>query len=377
MGNYESLDVVRVAGSGLLADLGPRVTTASLELSASAVTQLQLAVLDPDCQLLNSRVLARGAAVDAEGLKLRVAAEGYNAPGQSAQTLSVDCRPRAVHALQQQSGRRTWTNVSPDGLAGLLAASVDLALTAEPRPKRRQVLRKAEANQPPETSWELLLRLAKEEGCWVWESEGRLYLGRPTWLLATLPMYDVEWWAPGSGREGTPSLLSPPSLRWTDDDPTKGASGTLSMLREQAVVLTPGRGVRLGGSLVPYNGRYIVTSLKLDVGGTTATVSIESPRNPTPEPPAEETPTEKAAATPQPKGTPVTGSTVRASKPVTSHTRAAARKASEERWGRYNPDKHRRFEDGSFRPRKPGEKRDDVVRAEDGSWVSRSFYRKT
>lgn len=285
MADYGSVDGITIEGAGLRGRIGDRVASASLDLSASSVSQLSLRVLDPELELLRSRALARKAAVTLGALRLQVAAEGVDPRG-PIPAVTADCRPRAVAALRARRGARTWANLSPDALVRSEVLSVGARAMTEPRPRRRQIIRRAEANQPPESSWDLLARLAKEEGAWLFEAEGVVYWGRPTWLLSRLPVYRLDWHAPGTSGETSPALLDAPALRWSDDDSEVAASGTVRVLREQAQVLTPGRGLQLGGSLGPFSRRYIVTGLMLDVGAREATVSFESPVNPTPEPPA-------------------------------------------------------------------------------------------
>lgn len=198
---------VQVIGKTLY-DLGLAdfVTAARLSMSTQETDELSLTLeglytmAKPDL----SGFLDVGFPVRWYDLTLVVASTDEGA-GSGLQSLSVACRPDAVEQLRRidpLGKSRVWSNLSATEVAADLARAVGMRFIGKGTLRRATITRTGAADAKSsgtaeakgESEWELLQRLAKEEGFWCFECAGVLCFAPPTWLVSrtprlTLPMF--------------------------------------------------------------------------------------------------------------------------------------------------------------------------------------------
>lgn len=276
------LRAIQVAGKGLADNIVEAVTNANLSLANSQTSQLVITVADPDLALLHGGFLAKGTAVDYGAQKLRVAVREVTTNGSLA-ALALTCRSRGIQAMKAEKGRHVWRGQSYTHWLAAQAHARGLKFLGEPSATRSIIERKHDQGQTPESSWDVAARGAQTLGYLLFESEGTIYFGRPSWLVRRLPHTDITWHTGGGGKT-TPGLLAVPNVRDSDDDPTAGITGSLSCSPGLTEVLSPARVVRLHG-MGEYSRTYLVTSSSLDLGGRrTGAVQIGTPVDPDPAP---------------------------------------------------------------------------------------------
>lgn len=278
------LGALEVAYARLLPAFVEAVQKAAVDLSIDATSQLSLTVLDPTLELLGADVLGKRTAVRLAGLTFEVTVRELISVGK-VPALKVVCRVAGVQALKRARTPHVWSELSPTRWAALEAAAAGLRFVGEPSAVRRQIVREPTDGAPvAPSSWELLGELATQLGFLMFESEGTLYFGRPSWLLAQFPITPIVW--RGRGEVGTTdALLACPQLRDSDDDSRRGFSGSLSVAPALGELLLPARGIDLSG-VGPFSGRYLCAGLQMDLDGISpASVPIQTPVDPTPQPP--------------------------------------------------------------------------------------------
>lgn len=280
------ISAVHVAEARLPRDMAELVTAASLSLSTSQTSQLQLTFADPQLALIAQGYLPKRTQLSYAGLALEVAVReivsiggGAGAPG-----LQITARATAVQRLKRRIGPRVWAGLSYTQWLHSEATAVGARFVGQPSPRQAHVIRKADKGSPAESSWDTATRGAGELGFIVFEAAGVVYFGRPSWIVATQPRHVVHW--AGNGAAAHPQLLGVPSVRDSDDDRSNGLTGTLTATIALAETLPPGHGLSLTG-LGPFSAApFLITDLTVDLlnQATANTVSYATPVDPAPQP---------------------------------------------------------------------------------------------
>ena len=275
---------IRVAEKGLSPDILPAVLKASLEFSTTQTSQMVIQIADPDLVLVSGGFMPKGTPVTYARLKLEVAVREIVVVCTSSAALQVTCRSTGTQRLRRGKGPKVWRNLSWTAWAKQQATTVGLGFLGQPSAVKKQIVRKpADKGTPAESTWDVLQAGASELGFLAFEAQGVLYFGQPTWLAANLPQLSVRWHGAGS-TQTDPGLLQVPVIRDSDDDVDAGYTGSLSVTPDLSEMLAPPAAIRLYG-VGPYSARYLSTDVSLDLDGVTAaSVSIETPVNPEPQP---------------------------------------------------------------------------------------------
>lgn len=272
-----------VRGARLKGNLVEAVTAASVSLSTSEVTQLDLAIVDDDrFTLLRSGLFApgtthtRGSRLDYRDLRLEVRAVELAARGAD-HAIRVTARSLGAGNLKRARGAAVRKGLSPTQFAGLEAKAAGLAFVGQPSAERKAVARKT-----GETSWDVCQRLASELGYLCFEAAGVLHFGRPTWLAEHGKALRVTW----RGARTDNALDAVPTCRRTGDNARRLAEVTAQLRGSLGEDARPGMALVLAG--VPtFEGRYLVDSVGFSLAeDTAADVTATTPVNPKPEPPA-------------------------------------------------------------------------------------------
>lgn len=277
-----------VRGARLKGDVAEAVTSATLSLSSTEATQLDITLVDDGWDVLRSGLFSAGtptkagsrcdfANLDLEVRAIEVAPRGVD------NALRITARSLGVGKLKRARGALVRKNLTPSQFVKLEAKRAGLKCIAQPSPKRKSIAR--QTGKDAETSWDTCQRLAKELGYVCFEAAGTLYFGRPTWLTERTKELRVTW--KGAKTDGAIDAL--PTCRRSGDD-RKNVATVEAMLRgDLGEDARPGMALILDG--VPtFDGRYMVDTVTLPLAeGAAATVSASTPENPKPEPPPKKT----------------------------------------------------------------------------------------
>lgn len=283
-----------VRGDQLKADAADAVVKATLDLSTSQVTQLDLQLYDPDLLFLRSRLFMPGSAgtagspIDYGPLRLECRAVAVEESGR----ITVTARDLGAYKLKRlpATPRR---NMSPTQAVALDAAAAALEFVGEPSPVVPTVAGEDEAN-----AWEVHGKLASELGFLRFVAAGVLYFARPSFLLARAGFHRTQVPWRGAGSDG--NLHARPVCRRSGDDDNDAhmVAKISGALAEPAL---PGGIAQLTG-IPTFDGLYLINGVRIELDNRTpVTITCDSPRDPTPQPP----PVEGAGGSRAPQDTPV------------------------------------------------------------------------
>lgn len=268
-----------VRGRGLISDVAEAVVDGSVSLSIDGATQLDVTFADYNLMLFKTGLFDKGGALDYDNLKLSISGR-ETLDGDGGEQLKITARSLGWRKLKWRRGSLVRRRMSPTSFVFREARAVGLQFAGEQSAVRSQVARQAN-----ESSWDCIQRLATELGYVAFEAAGRLYFGRPTWLLSrpgTVKMWGVKWAEDSTQRSD--ALKSVPNCRDSEDS-SWAAEVTVELLSEDADQIRPGDLFMLSG-MRSFSGRYLVTDVTIPLTRDNAvTVTAKTPVNPTPEPP--------------------------------------------------------------------------------------------
>lgn len=252
-------------GARLPDDVVLDLQSADIDTSIDQVTQLTMRFLDENYGRTSTGYYNTGLPVAYENYRLEVAA---SSTGQEAgvETVSIDCRPRAVRLLKSQVGNKVLRNVSPTDFVRNECSSLGIGCVGQESARRLQVARDVRGSgvsnrdtvEP--SSWSTFQRLAKELNFLCFESGDTIYFGTLSWLIerGRADALRVEW------RTGFPELepIDPPACRKSVD--SKSAEVEIELPVGRARWTQVGKVLYLNG--VPgYTGFYLITRVNFSL----------------------------------------------------------------------------------------------------------------
>lgn len=314
-----------VRGATLTDQIADLVTDWRLDLGTDRVTQLDLTVQDPGLLLWTSNLFERGADVAWRDLDLTITGREVTA-GPATEQVRLMCRERGAQQLKRETGQHVWRDVAPHELAADVAEKVGLRSIVQPVTGRRtEVVRAHEPGQDPESTWDVLVRLGREEGMVLFVAAGTLYFGKPTWLVSR----SEDRWKWGWRQPAAVELQDVPTCADSDDANSRTIEGR--MLTLDALGHRPGDGAELAG-VSGFSDRMIVSDVRIDAASTLADVSLVQPVDPEPRPPAASGPA--ATATTMTEVDAPSGSSVRSTPAIERFVKLCLKQAGDRYiWG--------------------------------------------
>jgi hypothetical protein len=316
---------VTVSGAKLGADVSDQTRSVDLSDTIDGVTQLTLVVNDPDLDVLATGLFAPKTKVVVYGQQLIVAALEVG-PGDSGRgELTVECRPEAVETLKGKSGPKVFAQLDPAGATKAIASGVKVV--AQAGKKRTNIaVNAATEGEPAETFWAAILRWFEEDGMVVFESNGTLYCGKPSWIVGQIPKGRPIVW---DGPDTDDLILTLPTCRRTLDDSIEPVTVELQVHADLAELYHAGMSVAFSG--VPgFDGDYWVSAVTGPLDNAQPwTISLAVPVDPKP---TSESATEKTAGKPAAKKTTSKAKSER--KTVIGKVAAVASAAAEKKAGK-------------------------------------------
>lgn len=270
-------------GGRYQAAIAASVLSGRLSLTVDEVSQFDLRLCDSDGMLARARMFGPGAQIDIGAYPMQVSAYELGEDPEAGQYLDVTARSWGAQKMREARGERSWPNMSPSQFVQRSAAFYGLKSIVETTPLEPSIDRAGpdprKANDPGESDWDVMQRLAEELGFIAFEALGTVYFGRPSWLVRVLPRVTVTW---GARSKVDGSLLRMPTCRRTADDPKAPRTVDLHLTQSVAAKYRPGMAVDLRG--VPdFETRYIVAGVDIDFDDTReATVRCRTVLDPTP-----------------------------------------------------------------------------------------------
>lgn len=223
-----------VIGSTKLGDhpqqVAELVTGGTIELTASALSQLTFQVVDPDLAILNSHIFDMGQSAQWFNVKLITAAVATSEAQWGAQ-VELTLREVLTESMARNKGQLipgTISLLSESGISATdflarrvaqynidTATGIPGAFTGQPTAIRPTIQLVATPGDPRqwESVYDLGRQLAVEEGFWFYESCGGVWFGKPSWLLQFAPFFTVGWNGTGPANGGVDSLNVPACRR--------------------------------------------------------------------------------------------------------------------------------------------------------------------
>jgi len=270
-----------------------RVTGGEMSMSVSEVSQLSVTMVDPDHVLGRRDTLVTGAPlawqrVSKEPTKAQPLAwtgqiAAHEIDGDDPLTWKITGRSLGSQLLRHPTARivaaASAKGQSLTEYAHGLANVAGLDFTGQGLPRLGDIAPTTDKSGgdkgTPETPWEVLQRLADDEGVWCWEASGHLYVGRPSWLVNHLVTVLVSV-PEREGREQLTDCIGLPRPRDSIDAPEKGVTLDLRLPRWRGELVRPGMTVRIAWPkwLANYPDTYLVTSVSWPLDGGLEPVSI-------------------------------------------------------------------------------------------------------
>lgn len=278
---------VRVSGNHLTANLVGAVTKASFSASMSQVTEMGLTFQDSmDLTLWRSGILGSGAAVHYGGWSLTARTMQVK-NGSAGPELTIKAPSAYVEALRGQTGAKSWGTVDVASWVNGIARGVGMSPLVQPGVGKATIVRTAPTSgQKAQTTWDVLVAVAKERGCWVFEYGNRLVFARPSWLIRTTwarrywPIYCDNYTSYSAGLTGMPEYSVDPN-----SNPAERL--TFETLTVDGDLIRPGDEVDYGGhAAVHAAGKWVVTDVSFPLtAGAAVKVQCVRPVDPAIPPP--------------------------------------------------------------------------------------------
>lgn len=261
-GRFSSL---RLSGLKASADVRESLTSVSVSLSATQISEIQFSFLDSETSAVSrgSWLTSGSATATYNGWKFTVGGVDSDA-GDAGPEVSVVASSRAIRALKAQTGGKNWGTVDRRAWAASMAKSVGFKLLAPDLGRGKMSREKKEKGSDAQSTWDLLVDLAAERRAMIFEFGTTLVIGSPAWLVSK--SYGGRDWNVrySSSKSMSDQLVDAPVWSY-DEDSDEGYSVTVKLLAPDAHLVRPGDTLRISGNRLPYNGAWLVTQVDLDV----------------------------------------------------------------------------------------------------------------
>lgn len=261
-GRYSSL---RLSGLKASADVKKSLTSVSVSLSATQISEIEFEFLDsPTRSISRGSWLTSGSATATyNGWRFRVS-DVDTSDGDAGPMVSVVAQSRHIRDLKSQTGGKNWGTVDYRTWAAERAKSVGMKLIAPKLGRGKMAREKKEKGQDAQSTWDLLVDLAKQKQCLIFEFGSTLVIGSPKWLVSQ--SYGGKDWnlRYSSATSMSPQLVKAPAVKYGEDS-EETYSVEVALLSPDAHLIRPGDTLRISGGRLPYNDKWLITEVDLQV----------------------------------------------------------------------------------------------------------------
>jgi len=275
------LIAVKVRGHGLTAQVASAVTAASMSFSATQVGELTLTVADtPDAEFIRSGIFTKGTTIDFGDQHLDLRGIDY-AGDSGSPLLTLKSRSRVISVLRdpEQTGRGAWAEQDVSRWVRDRCHEAGAIPVVQANLGALTFIR--EAGDPPETTWDVMVKAAATKGCLCWECEQVIYFMKPSALMKLRGRreWPISWTDWDSYTDG---LAGMPRYTWSLDGDAEALS--FELLSADADKARPGDRVIYAGSVKQAAGTWMITQADLPFTGTApVAVTCARPVDPPPE----------------------------------------------------------------------------------------------
>lgn len=264
---------------GLAANIAELITQTDVSLSISENTEVVFHVDDPGFTIAKQVNPQITSPVTWHELSLRVAALDYHSGVSGWGGFVMTCRSTLVQTAKHTLGPEVYPNTDVAAVLAQWFPNVAAQGTALPAFTQLEVLGATIEGGKAQSRWDAAQGWAAALGCWLFESQGTVWFGKPSWLVTKSSFLPVAW-----GGSGTDEILEIPSVRTTEDSGEVEAGQLLDELT-LTVHARLGRKLRQGMRIdltgVPRSGTFIVTTVEGSEGpGQRWIVRAQTPIDP-------------------------------------------------------------------------------------------------
>jgi cell wall-associated NlpC family hydrolase len=297
------VSAINIEGYSSSTPIAEYVVGGSVELTTGEASEVALEVHNPGRMFYGGQSkLNSGGRFKWSGVEMRVVATELRQEA-AGPLVVITSRSEGIYELKRENPgvELGAKNVSPTEWLQrqIRARTSGIQLIAEGSPRRPDIAPAENGAGELETAWQVAVRLAGELGYWLFEADGVVHFGRPTWLVSRTTEVKVAGVPNAWGDERLDTLGIPVIRKSIDSD--KGHTMSLELPRWRGEQVLPGMRLALKGiGGVP--STWIVTrvSWPIDGGRAPVVVDAEEPKDPPPKPPG-------GAASDSPAGTEAEG----------------------------------------------------------------------
>lgn len=269
---------VSVAGSPI-SNVSELCLKASLQVSVTAVSKMGFTFLDSmTLDLFRSGALKPGTSLSYGGWSTTV--DEWNlGSGPAGPQVSVSAISKFVDRLQQQTGEKSWGNTDVSAWVKARAKEAGFSPWVQPGLGKATIMREKPEGSRKESTWDVMTRLARESGVWLFEYGNRLVFAKPSWLLSQpgRNRWALRW---DAWDDYSAALAGLPKYSGSKDG-RKAEKLSVSLITADADNIRPGDEIDLEGRVGAMGGSWVATevSYPLTITGDVV-VSCERPVNP-------------------------------------------------------------------------------------------------
>lgn len=215
------VEKIRVNGIGVHADLAEQIIDGELKLSTSSISAFDFTIMDRDDLKLTRQVGAlfrEGTTILYEGFALTLT--GLETGGGTQKpTIQVSATSDFVRGLKDETGGQNWGDTDVSAWARDVIRRKGAMPYVQPNLGTQEIERRepeGDGVDEGESTWDVLVEMAKRTGSWLFEYGPRVVMARPSWLVSQTGVnrYKITW---NTWRDHTDALVAAPQYSWNKD----------------------------------------------------------------------------------------------------------------------------------------------------------------
>lgn len=250
---------VKFSGNTFTANLSTALSTASMSISTSQMSELSMTFADSDDMFLaRSYVTAKGVSVTCQGWVFEVRGRDVNA---GAGTVGIKARSKRVGKLKDQKGKHSWGKQTITSWVRSEAKWGGFKkFLIEPNNTKATITRAGKSKeQAAESSWDVLTRLRDELNYQMFEYGDTFVFASRKYIAK----YGQEWsWWWKNRTDYSATLAGSPQYSYSADSSPR-ESLKLPVYATNASDIRPGDTIKLTGSMSAWNGSWFVTDVSI------------------------------------------------------------------------------------------------------------------
>jgi peptidoglycan hydrolase-like protein with peptidoglycan-binding domain len=257
-----------------LIEIKESITNLSIDLTSSMVSELKFTVYDNNFNMFTNNYFVIGRRVSYLFEEYEIAEASANFTAQNRQ-ITVRARSRATERMRKDKGAKSFGNISPSVFAANMASKFGLRIFAED--SARTAIKRESSDNKEESTWDVLVRLAKDLEFMCFEARGTLFFASQDFIADNAPTIDIysppfalnEFGEIDYARIPADNAFEATSIDFkTSQDEKKPYTVSLSLLNNaSSMTIYPGVIVRLPNLTFRYGSpRMMVERVSIEAG---------------------------------------------------------------------------------------------------------------